>query len=133
MASYGIDRCIDVFTSGSQKTFEVITFTDASKKAYAAATYLKISAGSRIETNLVISKVRLAPIKEISIPRLELLGVLIGCRLSKFVAEELGMPEVKRKIFTDSKCVLEWYKSEKDLKRFVNDKIKEIKSHAISL
>ena len=91
--------------------------------------YLKISNGDDKKVNLVFAKNRISPIKEISIPRLELLGVLIGCRISKFVSEQLLIPEIKQTILTDSKCVLEWYKSNKELKRFVNDKIKEIRTY----
>ena len=69
--------------------------------------YLKISNGDDKKVNLVFAKNRISPIKEISIPRLELLGVLIGCRISKFVSEQLLIPEIKQTILTDSKCVLE--------------------------
>ena len=86
------------------------------------------------DANLIFSKSRLAPIKEnLTIPRLELMGVLIGCRASEFVANELGMPDIKRTLFTDSKCALEWSKSKKELKRFVKDRISEIQTHNINL
>ena len=58
---------------------------------------------------------------------------MIGCRISKFVSEQLSIPEIKQTILTDSKYVLEWYKSNKELKRFVNDKIKEIRTYDIKI
>ena len=35
---------------------------------------------------------------DLSIPCFELLGVVIGCRASKYVADHLGMPNLKFKI-----------------------------------
>ena len=79
-----------------------------------------------LDCNLIFSKTRLSPTKQMTIPRLELLGVLIGCRISKFLVKQLGV-ELNQLLFTDSICVIEWYKSEKKLKRFVQDKIDEIR------
>ncbi|MCP9259938.1 Integrase core domain containing protein [Dirofilaria immitis] len=49
-------------------------FTDASTKAYAAAIYVKQSP----TTSLIFAKSRVAPIKTMTIPKLELLAILIG-------------------------------------------------------
>ena len=134
LSNYGVSRCINELDGDhTKKNYELITFTDSSKLAYAAAVYLKISNGDNKKVNLVFAKNQISPIKEISIPRLELLGVLIGCRISKFVSEQLLIFEIKQTILTDSKCVLEWYKSNKELKRLVNDKIKEIRTYDIKI
>ena len=132
LSSISIHRCI---TAGSSKDskFEIITFTDASKDAYAAVVYLKTSDRITANVNLIFSKSRLASIKKISIPRLELLGMLIGCRISKYVTTELKIDELRQTLFTDSKCVLDWCMSKKKLKRFVRDKTEEIQSHDIRI
>ena len=125
LSDISIKRCVNL-SVGSGNTYELIIFTDASKDAYAAAAYLKVSTLNHVECNLIFSKSRLCPVKEVSIPRLELLGVLIGCRISKFIVKEIGV-KVNQLLFTDSVCVIEWYKSKKKLKRFVQDKIDEIR------
>ena len=58
------------------------TFTDASEKAYAAAVYIRneFSDGG-VTIRLIAAKSRLAPLKAMSIPRLELIGALVGLRL----------------------------------------------------
>ena len=122
-----IKRCINIPGNGETE-YELIIFTDASKFAYAVAVYLRVSKGDTIDCNLIFSKTRLSPTKELTIPRLELLGVLIGCRISKFVVRELGLQLSQLLLFTDSICVIEWYKSERKLKRFVQDKIEEIRT-----
>ena len=59
--------------------YKLFCFADASAKAYSAAIYLYYTAvGRTTNVNLVFSKVPVVPIKQLSIPRLELLVVLIG-------------------------------------------------------
>ncbi len=65
-----------------------------------------------------------------TIPRLELLAVLIGCRLLKFVSDELQIPLEMSHLWTDSACVLDWIKSTKTLPIFVQNRIKEIRTHS---
>ena len=130
--SIAIKRCITIGISNASK-YELITFTDASKDAYSAAVYLRISNGISTKVDLVFSKSRLAPMKMISIPRLELLGVLIGCRASHFVASQMKINGLSQTILTDSKCVIAWCKTKRELKRFVVDKVKEIRSYNIKL
>ena len=64
---------------------------------------------------------------EITLPRLELLGVLIGVRAANFIVQELKLPIYKRYLWTDSECVLHWMKSSKLLPLFVENRIKEIR------
>ena len=68
------------------KDAQLICFCDASTKAYAAATYLKTTIDGTSKVNVIFSKSRIAPKKSMSIPRLELLALLIGVRSLKFVA-----------------------------------------------
>ncbi|XP_043861898.1 uncharacterized protein LOC122756444 [Drosophila santomea] len=49
------------------------TFVDASEYAYAAVTYLRIKRGADVDTVLVAAKCKVAPLKPVSIPRMELL------------------------------------------------------------
>ncbi|VDN57575.1 unnamed protein product [Dracunculus medinensis] len=60
-------------------------FTDASIKAYAAAIYVKQSP----TTSLIFAKSRVIPIKTMTIPKLELLAILIGVRVAQFVIKQL--------------------------------------------
>ena len=58
----------------NSKHAQLFCFTDASAKAYAANVYLGGSTGMY----LVFSKSKVAPVKQVTLPRLQLLGVLIG-------------------------------------------------------
>ena len=92
-----------------------MTFCDASAKSYAAAVYLRVVSQGLVQVNLVFSNIRLAPCdikrkrktksKQLSLPRLELLAVLIGTRATNFVIKELRLSIAKRIILTDSQYV----------------------------
>jgi len=106
----------------------LICFYDESGKAYyATAVYLHQFSSNNCSVDLVFSKTRLAP-QGITIPRLELLGVLIGTRAMRFVEKELHLPISSKILWTDSQCVLQWLNSKKPLSTFVTNRLKEIKS-----
>ncbi|GFV40770.1 uncharacterized protein TNCV_60031, partial [Trichonephila clavipes] len=57
---------------------ELHGFADASSLAYAAAIYCRQKHNGKIKVQLLVSKTKVAPVKQVSIPRLELC-VLSGC------------------------------------------------------
>ena len=105
----------------------LLCFCDASARAYATVVYLLQASSHYRKVDLVFSKTRLAP-QKITIPRLELLGVLIGIRALKFVERELCLPIANKILWTDSQCVLYWMRTTKPLPVFVSNRLKEIKS-----
>ena len=76
--------------SSSQRRWnELHTFTDASLSAVSAVVYLMaISADGSIATRYVISKSKVAPIKQLSIPKLELEAATLGAELAGFCETE---------------------------------------------
>ncbi|XP_065182125.1 uncharacterized protein LOC135812837 [Sycon ciliatum] len=126
-----------VGSSGDNGLYSLVVFSDASAKCYATAVYLRLSTPAGTTCRLVFSKTRLAPKetrakgetpKTVSLPRLELLGVLIGARALKYVKAQLGIPITASCIWTDSACVLYWLKTSKPLPRFVANRVDEIKT-----
>ena len=108
---------------------KLFCFTDASAKAYSAVVYLYSSVNGKATANLVFSKARVAPAKQLSIPRLELLGVLIGTRCLNYVTQQLQLSVADRFLWTDSQCVLHWITTCKPLPVFVQNRLREITSH----
>ena len=101
----------DIDKNELQFKIELHGFSDASLQAYGAVIYSRcLSKSSNIITNLIASKSRVAPIKPITIPRLELLGNLLLARLMKSLKktfQNLGYT-VKTCFWTDSKVTLSW-------------------------
>ena len=122
-----ISRCIGIREEKNSGNVEysLICFCDASVKAYATAIYLRQSTLNSYKTDLIFAKTRLAP-QDVTIPRLELLGVLIGVRALKFVMKELYEQVTRMVVFTDSLCVLHWLTTRKPLSSFVVNRLKEI-------
>ena len=70
---------------------ELIVFADASEKAYGCCVYLKTTTDKCSTVSLVMSKVKIAPLKRITLPRLELLAALLGARLVRFISSALEL------------------------------------------
>ena len=115
-------------TQDGKLEYQLLVFCDASKNAYAAAVYLRQEIhGKGCKVDLIFSKTRLIPNKQITIPRLELLAAIIGTRCMKFVQEELNVEISEKHIWVDSQCVLNWINSKRTLGTFVENRMKEIK------
>ena len=107
---------------------QLICFCDTSQKASATAIYLETLYEGKADVNLLFSKSRIAPKQKMSIPRLELLALLIGTRSLKFVSKELKLENIKITAWTDSQCALNWIKTKKSLSVFVRNILTEISS-----
>jgi hypothetical protein len=88
-------------------------FSDASKRAYGALVYMRsVYEDGHIDVRLISSKTKVAPIKQQSIPRLELLGATILVRLVNTVKNALPFAkEIEIVYWTDSLTTLFWIKS----------------------
>ena len=125
-----VNRCIALDERNENVNFHLLCFCGASASAYAAVVYLhQRNTDSESRSDLIFSKTRLAPLKGMTIPRLELMAVLIGVRCVIFVKNQLKIPVESIHLWTDSQCVLQWINSEKDLTVFVRNRVKEIKGH----
>ena len=126
ISSYHLPRYIGICRDPDSIKYHLVCFCDASVMAYATTIYLHQSIGNTCKADLVFSKTRLAP-QGTTIPRLELLGVLVGVRALKFVRQQLHQ-ELPCHLFTDSVCVLYWLETSKPLSVFVSNRVKEIKT-----
>ncbi|XP_024876791.1 uncharacterized protein LOC112457787, partial [Temnothorax curvispinosus] len=88
---------------------ELHGFCDASTTAFAAAVYIRVtSVTGETTSRLLIAKSKVAPIKSLSIPRLELSAAVLLARLLEFVRSSLQLTTVPCFCWTDALVVLAW-------------------------
>lgn len=112
------------------KEFSIIDlhcFSDASCDAYASCIYVRSqNSQSKKRVRLLCSKTKVAPIKTLSIPRLELCAALLGTQLTQIVLESLNI-KVPVFFWSDSQVVLHWLKTEPNiLETFVANRVSKI-------
>nr|CAH7734506.1 unnamed protein product [Callosobruchus chinensis] len=114
---------------------ELHCFSDASQSAYGCCIYIKsIDATGQAVISLACSKSRVAPLKTLSIPRLELCGAVLTTRLSKKVSQALKININACYYWVDSTIVLSWISTcPSKLKVFVSNRIAEIQRQRYQL
>ncbi len=117
LKNVNVSRCFKPEEFGEVETVELHVFSDASRVGYAAVAYLRfVNTEGKIWCAFVIGKTRLAPIREISIPRLELSAAVVSVKLRVLVQRELDMVFNQVYHWTDSTSVLKCIHNES--KRF---------------
>ncbi|KAK7886711.1 hypothetical protein WMY93_026332 [Mugilogobius chulae] len=108
-------------------TVQLHIFCDASERAYGAVAYLRFESGHDVHSVFAMARSRVAPKKQLSVPRLELCAALAGAQLCKLLISELSLPISDTVLWTDSTTVLNWIQSEScQYKVFVGTRIAEL-------
>lgn len=103
-------------------------FCDASQRAYAAVIYARsVDTAGVVTVSIIAAKTRVAPVKETTIPRLELCAAELLTKLWKQISKALGVEEDPCQFYTDSTIVLSWIRnSPSQWKQFVSNRVKYI-------
>ena len=115
----------------SPVAIEIQGYCDASERAYGACLYLRsIDEYGKIMVSLLCAKSKVAPIKTLTLPRLELCGALLLFRLIKKTLDALSVEIREVNCWTDSKIVLSWLAAEPaQWNVFVSHRIAEIQQN----
>ena len=127
LAKKGIPRCYFPKTSQIQST-QLHGFSDASEDAYSGVIYLRfVDSQDCVHVSLVMSKTRVAPIKRMSIPRLELCGAQLLADLLRHTREVFRLSTSQLFAWTDSTIVLNWFDGNpRRFKTFVGNRVSAI-------
>ena len=125
-------RCYKPEGFGTIAKAELHSFSDASTVAYGQCTYLRlVNDSGNCHVSLVMSKSRVAPLKVISVPRLELQAACTSIDVSKEVKKQLKIDNLEEFFWTDSKVVLGYINN--DARRFhvfVANRVQRIRNHS---
>lgn len=104
-------------------------FADSSVKCYGCAIYLRIEKlNGESECHLIASKSKVAPIKKVSIPRLELAAAEMLSELFVTVRDAMELQTVPYRLWSDSTTAIQWiHKPLHELKVFVANRVKKIR------
>jgi hypothetical protein len=129
------DISISRFVLGKQKIKRTeLCFCDASQAAYGAVLYIKfIDQEQNCHVNILCAKSRVAPIKTISSPKLELSAAMLLAKLFNKVYPIISHKIDDHYFWTDSTIVLSWLSGEPtQWKVFVANRVSEIQSQTDS-
>ena len=106
--------------SSVDKQHELHIFSDASQLAFGAVAYIRSASENSVSCSFLISKAKVDPIKQLSIPKMELQAAVLGKRL---VFKETVY-------WCDSTAVPAWIKCTDKLKIYVANRVCEFQNNS---
>ncbi|XP_063825318.1 uncharacterized protein LOC135074867 [Ostrinia nubilalis] len=108
---------------------ELHGFADSSTKAYGCVVYIRCSCPEKTTVHLVCAKTRVAPLKPVTLPKLELCAALLLAKLMSTVSKTLNISSENSFYWTDSMITLCWIQSDparRDV--FVSNRVGQIQN-----
>ncbi|KAJ8963178.1 hypothetical protein NQ318_018643 [Aromia moschata] len=118
-----------VVCEGATK-IELHGFADSSERAYGACLYIRsIDDKGNVHVNLLCAKSKVAPVKTLSIPRLELCAALLLARLTDKIINSMTITFERCVFWLDSAIALAWIQTSPNiLKTFIANRVTEIQT-----
>ncbi|XP_072766394.1 uncharacterized protein [Anoplolepis gracilipes] len=107
---------------------EMHGFCDALESAYGVCIYIRsMNESGKIYTQLLCAKSRVAPLKRVTLPRLELCGALVLAKLGQSVKQALSINIDAIHYWSNSTIALAWIKhSPEELQTFIANRVADI-------
>ncbi|XP_058456945.1 uncharacterized protein LOC131434299 [Malaya genurostris] len=114
-------------TSEQFKSLQLHIFCDAGENAYGCAGLLRVVVDGCVKCSLVMARSKVAPLKLLTIPRLELQAAVLAARMMNTIRSNHSLDVQQVFMWTDSRTVLSWIKSDpRKYRQFVGFRIGEI-------
>ena len=115
------------YFSDNPKNVQLHFFSDSSLEAMCIVAYFRAEINDGVEVSFVLGKCRIDPIKQLSIPRLELQAAVYSVRLRTLIVQEHDLRIDSVTHWTDSNTVLQWlHSANKKQNVFVANRAAEI-------
>lgn len=126
--SFKVSRCIKPPGFGQHTCATLHHFSDASEHGFGTVTYLRLQNDTSIHVAFVLGKARVTPLKQITIPRLELTAAVLAVRVDQMLKAELQLTLEPSRFWTDSMSVIKYIKNEdKRFHTFVANRVSTIR------
>ncbi|KAJ8403145.1 hypothetical protein AAFF_G00360610 [Aldrovandia affinis] len=129
LSNFQVNRCLKPADFGRTASAQLHHFSDASEYAYGTASYLLLeNKQGKKHCSLVMGKSRVASLKQVTIPRLELTAAVVAVKIDKMLHQELQVPLQPSTFWTDSTTVLRYIDNDTArFKTFVANRINVIR------
>lgn len=127
-----IARCLKPPDFGEPVAVELHSFSDASNTGLGQVTYLRlVNSSGQVHVSFLMGKARVAPLKPMSTPRLELTATVIATNVASMLSQELNYSDPVKVFYTDSYVVLGYIRN--DARRFhtyVGNRVQHIRDRS---
>ena len=115
-----VNRCFKQSNFKSVKEVTLHHFSDAFEEGYGLVSYLKfVDTENKIHCVFVMGKSRVARLKFVPIPRLELTAAKLSVKMSKLIREELQYSINKEYFWTDGQVVLGYLQNQSKSSKYL--------------
>ncbi|XP_072051635.1 uncharacterized protein [Amphiura filiformis] len=108
LSDFTIERCFKP-KDFEESEVQMHHFCDASQKGYGSVSYLRfVNESGQVHLTLLTAKARVAPLKIITIPRLELTAAAMAVKVNNMLQKELQLKVESTYFWTDSQTVIKY-------------------------
>ena len=112
LSHISVPRCLKPTNFGTAEVTQLHHFADASQIAYGTLSYaIFVNEDKNVHCSFLVGKSRLAHIKPMTIPRLELSAAVLAVKFERCLREELEMKIDESVFWSDSTAVLQYIKN----------------------
>lgn len=132
LKNFKIPRCIKPNGMENIVSCQLHHFADASSSGYGAVSYIRYEdEDGNVDCSILMGKSRCAPLKYITIPRLELSAAVLATKMDELIKKEMDVQFEKSYYWTDSTTVLKYiYNESKRFHTFVANRIQRIRDRS---
>ncbi|XP_035980606.1 uncharacterized protein LOC118556656 isoform X5 [Fundulus heteroclitus] len=130
LKDFNVSRCLKPPDLKSPLHFEIHHFSDACDHGYGTVSFLRMTTTNKIHVVFMLGKARVAPLKQMTIPRMELTAAVLAAKVDKMLKKEIEYPLSATTFWTDSQSVLKYIANDTTrFHTFVANRISFIRNH----